>query len=62
MAKMFGAPPVTEKDVGGDSGEDAAKDLLEAIKDRDPEAILSAFKLLYGHCHDDSDDEDEDDY
>jgi len=63
MAKMFGVDPVTEKDVGGDSGEDAAKDLLEAIRDRDPAAILSAFKLLYGHCTDeqDSDDEEEED-
>lgn len=61
MAKMFGVSPVTEKDVGGNSGEDAAKDLLEAIRDRDPAAILSAFKLLYGHCQDESDSEDEDD-
>lgn len=60
MAKMFGVAPVTEKDVGGDSGEDAAKDLLEAIRDRDPAAILSAFKLLYGHCADEGDDDGDD--
>ncbi len=73
MAKMFGAPPLTEKDVKGDndddSGEGAAGDLLEAIKDKDPASILAAFKLLYGHCKQDSDkeasvldDEDEDEY
>lgn len=63
MAKMFGVAPVTEKDVDGDSGVDAAKDFLEAIRDRDPAALLSAFKLLYGHCAEEhSDDDDDEDY
>ena len=60
MMKMFGASPVTDKDVGmGDDegkeeseGVSASKDFLEAIRDRDPKALLAAFELLYGHCSD----------
>lgn len=59
MAKMFGVPPLTSKDVGGDDEDkedseavSAAKDFLEAIRDRDPKALMAAFELLYGHCAD----------
>ena len=60
MSKMFGAPPVTSKDVAGGDDEDsekseglsASKDLLEAIRDRDPKAMLAAFELLSGYCMD----------
>ena len=74
MGKMFGAPPVTSKDVAGGDDEDkegseglsASKDLLEAIRDRDPKAVLAAFELLYGHCMDkhadDTDTEEGDEY
>lgn len=57
--KMFGVSPPTAKDVGIDPAEDAAKDLLEAIDDKDPKAIAAAFKLLMACCEEEPDEDDE---
>lgn len=70
MGKKFGPPPLSKSDVSGDTLRDAAKDILEAIADKDPDALAAALKLAYGHCADESDeaadtaedDDDDDDY
>lgn len=60
LEKKFGAPPISSSDVAGGGGlKGAARDILEAIKDNDADALASALKLAYGHCSDESMGEDE---
>jgi hypothetical protein len=68
LEKKFGAPPISTSDVKGDAeGEEAtglkgaAKDILEAIKDNDADALASALKLAVGFCQDDDEQADETD-
>lgn len=57
---------IEDDDDGGDSEVGAAKDILEAIADKDPDALNLALKRHYELCEaskgskDEPDDEDED--
>jgi hypothetical protein len=64
LEKKFGAPPISTSDVEGDEAaglKGAAKDILEAIKDGDADALASALKLAVGFCQDDDEETDETD-
>lgn len=67
MAKMFGVPKLTAADVGDGGGDDdaglkgAAKDILEAIKDNDVDALAMALKLAHQACSDDYEGDDDED-
>lgn len=58
LALLLGAPK-GEKDGAGNDRKDAARDILDAIKDDDADALALALERFNG-CSDDDDYEDED--
>lgn len=62
MPKMKGLLALLAKPEGGaeDDAEDAAKDILEAVKDDDAKALSLALKAHYEACEMESGDEEED--
>lgn len=49
-----------EEEGGGSDKEDAAQDLIDAIKSGDAKAVSLAFATLYEHCSPKASDEDTD--
>lgn len=61
VAKAAKPDEKVEMDVSGNEGpESAAEDLIVALRDKDPKAVVEAFKALRDCCAEDEGDDEED--
>lgn len=61
LALLLGVPKGESKDDAGSELKDAARDVLDAIKDDDADALALALQRVMSACDDGDEDEDDQD-